>query len=178
MSLTEIFLKSKLRPWAYLTALGLSACASSVAAPTAPPVLEVGKPPVINSDMDAQLMYRILTAEIATQEKAYDIAYALMLEAAKSRHEDELYRRSIAIASEARAGNSALKAAQQWRQAMPESLEAMRQSLGLELVLQRDEDAAQTLNRLFKATPASELPALSTQVPGVLQRLKIGRAHV
>ena len=172
MSLTEQLLKSKLRPWASLFALGLSACASSVAAPPVEPVSSAASQAVVNSDMDAQLMYRILTAEIAQREHAFDIAYALMLEAAKSRHEAELYQRAIQIASEARAGNSALSAARLWRQAMPESLDAIRQTLGLELALQRHDDAAKSIQTLFKATPVEDLAAVSSQLPAALQRVQ------
>lgn len=117
-------------------------------------------------------MYRVLTSEIAQREHAFDIAYALMLEAAKSRHDAALYERTIQIASEARAGNSALKAARLWQQAMPESIDALRQTLGLELALERSDDASQTMRTLFKSTPVSELAALSAQLPAALQRVK------
>lgn len=151
----------------------LSACASSIAAPqgSGAPVDKPATPdsvPPLNSDMDARLMYRILAAEIAHQSHAFDIAFALMLEAAKSRHDDALYQRAVVIASEARAGKSALKAAQLWQQGLPESLSAMRQTLGLELALDRPEEAAQTLARLFKATPLAELAELSTQLPAAM----------
>ena len=160
------------RPWAYLASLGLSACASVVAAPSAPEASAVSATAEVhNSDMDAQLMYRVLTAEIAQQAQVHDIAFGLMLEAAKSRQDDALYERAIAIASQARAGNSALKAAKLWRQNMPESINAMRQTLGLELALQRSDDAADSLKRLFKAMPLEDMPALATQLPAALQRL-------
>lgn len=123
-------------------------------------------------------MYRILTAEMARQAHAFDVAYSLMLEAAKSRHDDALYRLAIGIASDARAGNSALKAAKLWQQRMPESLEAMRQTLGLELALQRSDDAANTLSQVFQATPLQDLPPLVAQVPAALMRLKDESARI
>ena len=116
-------------------------------------------------------MYRVLAGELAVHEGIYDVAYGFMLKAAQSRDDPALYKRTVEIALQARAGASALSAARTWLANMPDSREAIQQVFGLELALQKSTDASKSLARLVKDLSPKELEAFSAALPAALSRL-------
>ena len=116
-------------------------------------------------------MYRVLAAELAVGQGAFDVAYGFMLKGAQSRHDSALFERTVQIAMQARAGASALSAAKAWQAQIPESVQALQQTFGLELMLQKTPDAAKSLARLVKALPLSDLEAFSAALPSAISRL-------
>jgi hypothetical protein len=97
--------------------LGAAALSSTAAwAQTAPPVVAAEpSPPVVNSDLDDRLLYQLLVAEMALNTGDAGSAYELILEAAKRTRDEGLFRRSVDIALQARAGEQALAATKAWR---------------------------------------------------------------
>ena len=126
----------------------------------------------MNSTMDAPLMYRILVGEIAASSGVYDLAFGMMLKGAQTAQEPALYERAAQIALQARSGASALQALDEWQKDFPGSKEAVQQKFGLELMLQKTDEASDTLARLVKLLSPSELTELGATLPRLLDRVR------
>ncbi|MEO7150942.1 MAG: hypothetical protein ABIX46_04405, partial [Burkholderiaceae bacterium] len=85
----------------------------------------------VNSSLDARLFYQLMIGEMELRAGQAGTAYQVMLDAARRSRSEELYRRTVEIALQSRAGEQALAAARSWREALPESLEAHRVLLQL-----------------------------------------------
>ena len=70
----------------------------------------------------------------------------------------------------ARAGDSALVAAKAWRDAWPESLDALRYEVQLLVALRRPAETEQPLQALLKITPAAQRTALINGLPSLFAR--------
>ncbi|MEO8836908.1 MAG: tetratricopeptide repeat protein, partial [Caldimonas sp.] len=79
-------------------------------------------------------------------------------------------RRATEIALQARAGEQALAAAVAWRQAVPESQDALRFQMQLLVALNRLPEVEEPLGALLAKTPRPALPAMLEAVPRVLAR--------
>src|SRR5574340_1059127 len=109
-------------------------CVAVAAAPTAPPASAAsaplgGKPPVVNSAVDAPLFYQLLVGEMELSTGHAGTAYDVILAAARRTKDEQLFRRATEIALRARAGDQALAATRAWRTALPQSIEALRVQL-------------------------------------------------
>ncbi|WP_395669616.1 tetratricopeptide repeat protein [Rhodoferax sp.] len=124
-----------------------------------------------NSELSATLFYNILVGELSAQSGDLASAYSLMLDAARTTRSPALYERTVNIALRARAGDSALQAAQAWSTAHPTSADAARYELQILLGLNRLVNVAAPAKRLLAAVPADEKVATIN----LLGRL-IGRA--
>lgn len=112
------------------------------------------------AEKTAEALYLALLAEMQLQSEQPGTAYSLMLEAAKKSADPDTYKRAINIALQNRAGNAALDAVHAWVKAYPQSTEALRTLLQLQLTLQKIEPSGETLGQLLKNTPDQELPDL------------------
>ena len=128
-----------------------------------------GEPP-INSALDDQLLYQLLIGEMSLNQGDAGTAYDWILDAARRTKDERLFRRAVDIALQARAGEQALAATRAWRQALPQSLDAMRLQLQVLLLLNRAEALAEPLRDLLATTPAAERPGLIAALPRFLQR--------
>ena len=70
-----------------------------------------------------------------------------MLDAARRGKDEQLFRRATEIALQARAGDQALAAVLAWRQALPESPDALRYQIQLLVALNRIADVEEPLAR-------------------------------
>lgn len=161
-------------PWhraglALALAVALPAWAAP-AAPAAAPAASAASAPVHNSALDAPMFYQLLLGEMELRNGAPGTAYQVMLDAARRTKDEALYRRTVEIAVQARAGNEAVTAANAWRTAHPKSLEAMRTQLQLLVALNRVTEAMEPIGALLQATPMPERPALISALPRTLQR--------
>ena len=84
-----------------LAALSLNAAAQTPAPP--------------NSTLDAPLFYQLMIGELELQRGEFGVAYQLMLDGARRSGDEQLFRRAVQIALQARAGGDALTAAKAWR---------------------------------------------------------------
>ena len=133
----------------------------------APPV---GSSEVQNSRLDAPLFYELLLGEIQLRDGDAGAAYQLLLDAARRAKDEALFRRATDIALQARAGEQALAAVVAWRQALPQSQEALRFQVQLLIALNRAAEAEEPLGTLLANTPQPALPAVLASVPRFLGR--------
>ncbi|HET9645072.1 MAG TPA: tetratricopeptide repeat protein [Burkholderiaceae bacterium] len=126
--------------------------------------------PVKNSELDAPLFYQLLLAEMELRSGVAGNAFDTMLDAARRTRDEALFRRTVEIALQARAGEQALQAVSAWRAALPDSAEALRYQVQLLMALNRPADAMEPMGLLLsKATP-EERPGLISTLPRLLQR--------
>lgn len=123
-----------------------------------------------NSAMDDRLFYQLLIGELALTQGDAGTAYDWLLDAARRTRDEGLFRRTVDIALQARAGEQALAASRAWRLARPESLDALRLQLQILLALNRADDVSEPLRSLLEQTPASERGGLVSALPRFLQR--------
>ncbi len=128
------------------------------------------RPEVSSSSIDAQLFYQLLIGEMELRGGEAGTAYEVILDAARRTRNEQLFRRAVEIALQARAGDQALAATRAWRGAAPQSLDAMRMELQILTALNRVADAAEPLSALLAATPEAERASLVAGVPGFMQR--------
>ncbi|MEW6705063.1 MAG: tetratricopeptide repeat protein [Pseudomonadota bacterium] len=126
--------------------------------------------PVVNSNLDAPLFYQLLVGEMQLRTGQAGAAYQVMLDAARRTQDEALFRRTVEIALQARAGDQALAATTAWRGALPNSTEAMRYQAQLLIALNRPSEAMDPLAALLQATPPAERSALISSLPRFLQR--------
>ena len=140
-----------------------SAAAPAVAAEPAAPKFE-------NSTLDAPLFYQLLLSEIELRSGQAGTAYQLMLDAARRGKDEQLFRRATEIALQARAGDQALSAVLAWRQALPQSADALRYQIQLLVALNRVADVEEPLAALLRQTARPALPGLIEALPRLLGR--------
>ncbi|MDQ6639240.1 MAG: tetratricopeptide repeat protein [Pseudomonadota bacterium] len=155
---------SRRMPVFVLALLALSATGSPVLAAE----LAAGK--FENSNLDAPLFYQLLLGEIELRDGQVGTAYQLMLDAAKRGKDEQLFRRATEIALQARAGDQALAAAIAWREAVPDSADALRYQIQLLVALNRVAEVEAPLTLLLRQTPRPALPVLIEAVPRFLAR--------
>jgi len=126
--------------------------------------------PVVNSSMDDRLFYQLLLGELALTMGDAGTAYDWLLDAARRTKDEGLFRRSVDIALQSRAGDQALAASRAWRLARPESLDALRLQLQILMALNRTEQVVEPLRSLLEQTPAVERGGLISALPRFLQR--------
>ena len=125
---------------------------------------------VENSGIDAPLFYQLLIGEMQLRDGEAGAAYQVILDAARRTKDEQLFRRATEIALQARAGDQALAAAKAWRQALPDSLEALRYQVQLFVALNRVPETQEPLQALLKQSPAEQRPGLITALPRFFAR--------
>lgn len=103
--------------------------------------------PPASSALDGELLYQLLMGEFSTQRGEAGVGYSLILDAARKTNDARLYQRAIDIALQSRAGDSALQAAQAWKQAQPSSRDANRYVLQILIGLNRLNETVEPLKR-------------------------------
>ena len=100
---------------------------ASTAAPAAAAKPPPPKPaPPAQSALTARLMYELLVGEISFDMGDPQQGAAYLLDAARRTGDESLYKRATEMAIQSRAGPAALEAVRAWREAHPQSLEAIR----------------------------------------------------
>ncbi|CAM5784500.1 tetratricopeptide repeat protein [Rhizobacter fulvus] len=125
---------------------------------------------VQNSALNAPLFQQLLIGEIELREGDPAAAYQLILDAARRTKDEQLFRRATEIALQARAGDEALVAVRAWRQAAPDSLDALRFQVQLLVQLNRTADVVEPLQALIAATPVDQRSVLMNALPRFLAR--------
>ncbi|MDO9092038.1 MAG: tetratricopeptide repeat protein [Rubrivivax sp.] len=120
--------------------------------------------------MDDRLFYQLLIGELALTQGDAGTAYDWLLDAARRTRDEGLFRRTVDIALQSRAGEQALAASRAWRLARPESLDALRLQMQILLALNRADQIAEPLRSLLEQSPAAERAGLVSALPRFLQR--------
>ena len=155
--------------WAVLALTAATASAQPASAPGTAAASAADEVP--RSALDAQLFYQLMIGEIELRNGEAGNAYAVLLDAARRTRDESLFKRSVDVALQARAGEQALAAASAWRQALPQSLDALRHELQLLVALNRSADVAEPTKLLLARTPEAERAGLISSLPRLLQRL-------
>ena len=129
-----------------------------------------GKPPVDNSALDAPLFYQLLIGELELGASDAGTAFLVLLDAATKTKSEQVYRRAVDVALQARAGDQALTGVQAWRSALPTSREAHRYLIQLLVALNRSPEAAEPLRSLISLTSLVERPGLIASLPRFFER--------
>ena len=114
---------------------------------------------VENSNLDAPLFYQLLLGEIELRNGDAGTAYQLMLDAARRTKDELLFRRATDIALQARAGDQALSAVLAWREALPDSVEALRYQVQMLVALNRIAEVEEPLRRCCARRRGRRCPA-------------------
>jgi tetratricopeptide (TPR) repeat protein len=167
-----------------MRALAIAASMLAVSAAATAQGTEPSAEAPTHSRLDASLFYQLLVGEIELREGEPGTAYQVVLDAARKTKDEQLFRRATEIAVQARAGEQALAAAQQWRTDVPGSLDAHRYVVQILVALNRAPETADPLRSLLKITPEAEranvimsLPRLyarvpqKEQIPGLLEQV-------
>ena len=126
--------------------------------------------PANRSALDALLFYQLLIGEIELRRGQPAVAFEVLMDAARRTRNEELFRRAAEVALQARAGDRALAATRAWRQALPDSLEAVKLQLQILSALNRPADAAEPLKFLLARSPDAERSALIASIPRFFQQ--------
>jgi tetratricopeptide (TPR) repeat protein len=122
------------------------------------------------SALDGPLFYQLLLAELDLRNGDAGAAYLRFIDVALRTRDEALFRRSVEVALQARSGDQALAAARAWRQALPESLDALRFELQILAVLNRGGEMADPIKALLARTPAAERNGVIAALPRMLAR--------
>ena len=147
-----------------LTSLALAVALSLPALPTR--AQSVPAP----SALDAPLFYQLLLAELDLREGDAASAFAKFIDAARRTRDEGLFRRSVEVALQARAGDQALAASRAWRTALPQSLDAVRFELQILAALNRGGEMAEPVKALLERTPPAERAGVIASLPRLWQR--------
>ena len=124
----------------------------------------------VNSDIDAPLFYQLLVGELELTSGQPGVAYQVLLDAARRTSDEELFKRVINIALQARAGDQALIAARAWHDALPRSAEAQQMTIQLLALLNRPNEVVEPLRAMLAATAPAQRPGLLASLPRLFQR--------
>jgi tetratricopeptide (TPR) repeat protein len=164
LSWTAVLMAGPLMAWAH-PAIVQSAPATVL--PTRPAV--AAKPPA-QSGLDAELFYHLLVSEIELRNGDASAAYQVILDSAKRRRDEPLFRRAYEIALSNRAGEQALAAARAWRQSLPRSTAALEAQAMVLVALRRAPEAAEPLRKWIEITPEAERPTAIASLTRLLPR--------
>ena len=128
-------------------------------------------PAPVNSKLNSPLFYQLLLGELNVQIGEVSTGYAFMLDAARKNKDAQLYRRAVNIALEARSGDSALKAAQEWGKAFPESMDPDRFVLQILLAMNRAPDTVPVLRSLLDRNRGTERSDTINAIPQTYARV-------
>jgi tetratricopeptide (TPR) repeat protein len=131
---------------------------------------EVPTKPFTNSAMDAPLFYQLLIGELELNSGQAGVAYQVLLDAARRTGDEELFKRVVNIALQARAGDQALLAARSWADAAPTSIEALQTVVQLLALLNKPAEVLQPLRALLRLAPADQQPGFIASLPRLFQR--------
>lgn len=122
------------------------------------------------SALDALLFYQLLIGELELRQGQPAVAFEVLLDAARRTRNEQLFRRAVDVALQARAGDRAMAAVRAWRQAAPDSLDALKLQLQIVSALNRPGDAAEPLRILLTRSPDGERSALIASIPRFFQQ--------
>jgi tetratricopeptide (TPR) repeat protein len=160
-----------------MPALSLRSFAVSLATALCAVGAPAQQPPAERSSLDAPLFYQLLIGELELRDGRAGNAYQVVLDAARRTRDAALFQRAVEIAVQARAGEQALAATQAWRDALPQSTDAIRTQLQLAAALDKLDALADPIDALLRAAGDAERPGLIASLPRLFAR-SANRAQV
>jgi tetratricopeptide (TPR) repeat protein len=126
--------------------------------------------PPTHSAMDAPLFYQLLIGELELNNGQAGVAFQVLLDAARRTGDEQLFKRVVNIAMQARAGDQALMAARAWAETAPKSVEAVQTVVQLLAAMNKPAEVPQPLRTLLTLSSELERPALIAALPRLFQR--------
>jgi tetratricopeptide (TPR) repeat protein len=146
------------------------ACATALLLGLQAQAQEASSAPFTNSAMDAPLFYQLLIGELELNSGQAGVAFQVLRDAARRTADEELFKRVVNIALQARAGDQALLAARSWADTIPTSIDAHQTIVQLLALLNKPAEVPQPLTTLLKVAPAVQRPGLIVALPRLFQR--------
>jgi len=112
-----------------------------------------------NSQMEAQMFYRILVAELARVDDRPAEAFAIYLELARQNPTDQLFERATQIPLQSREGDTARNVALEWAKALPLSALAQSYVFQINYAQQQYANSLPPLRRFLDLTPETDRAA-------------------
>jgi tetratricopeptide (TPR) repeat protein len=123
-----------------------------------------------NSELNSSLMYELMLAEMSSYNDDAASAYQLMLDAAQKSGSEQLFQRAVEIALRARAGDSALQAAQAWSRGLAASESANRYLLQILIGLNKLADTVEPMKRYLATVAPKDRSAAINLLPRYFAR--------
>ncbi len=127
------------------------------AAPASTPLSE------LSLDEEADLVYKILSAEIAGRRGRVDIAASNYFDAANSSDDVRVAERAVKLAMYGREWSQARNAVERWVELLPDSVDAWQHKVQISLQLKDVDDAAGALEKIVDISgqePSEVIPGL------------------
>ncbi|MBV8603538.1 MAG: tetratricopeptide repeat protein [Pelomonas sp.] len=141
---------------------------ASAAAAAAPD--DAASAPVDNSSLDAQMFFQLLYGELELGGGNAGAAYQVLLDAARRTKDERLFEQVVEIALKAHAGDQALAAARDWRDAHPDSVKANQSVVRLMAALDKIDGIVEPLRSLLALAPAEQRVGMLASIPLLFQR--------
>lgn len=133
------------------------------------PVIDESLPKLKLSD---EILYKIVTAEIAYQRGSWQAAYVTLYSLAQQTRDPRLARRCAEIALAVRQSNEALAAIRLWRELAPQSHEATQYYLGFMVMYNNLAEIQSIYTGKLKQAKPEQYAALMLQVQRLLARAR------
>ncbi|WP_323754109.1 tetratricopeptide repeat protein [Marinobacter sp.] len=156
-----------------ITFATLSGCASFSGSssqpapePAAPPTPE--QTDIEYADFEPEVLYQLLSAEIAAQRGRYDVTLVNYLQAAKTSRDDGVIERAMRIAQTLNADNAQQQLANLWLEKSPENIQAHRVAAIQAVKRQNLETALYHMEEILNQGEDADfdsLAAMATQLP-------------
>jgi tetratricopeptide (TPR) repeat protein len=144
------------------TALLLGGCTSLQSPATDTSAIKTEKPaPSPPANLEPDILYSLLVAEMAGQRDRYDIMLGNYLSAAKKTGDPGLAERATQIAISLKAHKAALAAAQLWNQSAPNNPQAKQVLAGQLVINQKLDQAIQLLEELLASNGEASFETLT-----------------
>ncbi|MFZ6773128.1 tetratricopeptide repeat protein [Undibacterium sp. SXout7W] len=122
--------------------------------------------------LSEELLYKILTAEIAYQRGNWQAAYVTLLGAAQQTRDPRLARRSVEIALSAKQAGEALTAIRLWRELAPKSNEATQYYLGFMVMNNNLAEIQNVFTERFRTADPKQHAIIMLQAQRLLSRAR------
>ncbi|HCY62467.1 MAG TPA: hypothetical protein DHV59_06490 [Oxalobacteraceae bacterium] len=122
--------------------------------------------------LSPDILYKLLSAEIATQRGAWKFAYMTNLGLAQQTRDPRLAQRAMEIALSAKQHDEALAAIRVWRTLAPESEQATQYFLGFLMLSDNLAEAGPLFAQRLQEIPAASRTMLMFQIQRLLARAK------
>ena len=122
--------------------------------------------------LSEELLFKILSSEIAFQRGQWQAAYVTLMSAAEESRDPRLAKRAAEFAVSARSPIDALKAVRLWIQLAPQSDEALQNYLGLVVVTDNLPEIEPILAQRLQESPPAARGSLMLQMQRFISRAK------
>lgn len=113
--------------------------------------------PFLTPRAQAESVYEVLLAEVLANEGSFAEGYELLMRAGQTRNDPQLFARATQLAFAGKDGNRALRAAQAWQQAEPQSRDANKAVFQVLLLLNQIPQTQWYLEQELALTPEDEM---------------------